>query len=287
MPGMRALQLLGSMPQPARRTAGARLGDMARWMGIRRRVAARNLALAFPELPPAARDQILRRHFQLLGAVFLEECALLKMPAEEIRRRIILEDEESLQTRRPVIFCAPHFAAAAVGGIRLTALLGGRVMFYYKPMHNQFWDKFYGRLRKQYGAVGVSATSKNAMLSCARHLKNGGALFYLPDTDPKRRKNAVFAPFLGVAAAATTTAISRLAAVGGAEVRMFSAFLAKDGCRLDLSPPLAQFPGADAAADARRINDLISAQVRRDPAQYYWLHRRFKTRPAGEEDIYA
>lgn len=286
MAGVRALQCLGRLPPPLRRVVGARLGDTARWAGIRRRVAARNLALGFPELSPAARGAILRRHFQLLGAVFLEECALLDMPPDTICRRIVLEDEESLHNTRPVILCAPHFAAAAAGGVRLTAQMGGRVMFYYKPMHSPFWDKFYGRLRQQYGAVGVAATQKNAMLQCARHLKNGGALFYLPDTDPRRRKNAVFAPFLGVQAA-TTTAVSRLAAAGGAEVRMFNSFWTEEGCRLELSAPLADFPSADAAADTRRINDLISAQVRRDPAQYYWLHRRFKTRPEGEKDIYA
>lgn len=286
MAGMLLLRALGRLPLPVRRRLGALLGDIARIAGIRRRVAARNLELVFPELTAAARGQILRRHFQLLGAVFLDECALLGMSAEAARRRIVVENEDALEAKKPVIVCAPHFAAAAIGGVRLSAMLGGRMMFYYKPLHNKFWDKFYARLRRRYGAVGAAATDKSSLLACARHLKNGGVFFYLPDADPKRRKSVVFAPFMGVAAA-TTTALSRLAAAGGAEVRMFSAMLTKDGYRLQLSPPLENFPGKDAAADARRINDLIGEQVRRDPAQYYWLHRRFKTRPDNQGDIYA
>ncbi|MGI9306441.1 MAG: lysophospholipid acyltransferase family protein [Gammaproteobacteria bacterium] len=282
---MRALRFLGRLPFSARRFLGARVGDLARLAGVRRRVAARNLSLAFPRLPPEERENILRRHFQTLGKVFLDECFFLGMPKQEIRRRLAVDNEEDLQERRPVIFCAPHFAAATIGGVRLSALLGGRILFHYKPLHNQFWNRFYARLRTQYGAVGAPA-GKNAMLVCARHLKRGGALFYLPDADAGRRKNTAFAPFMGVPAA-TTTALSRLAEISGAEVRIFTAALVADGYRFQLSPPLEDFPGPDAVQDAVRINALIGGHVRETPAQYYWLHRRFKTRPEGGENLYA
>lgn len=285
-PGIRALRMLGRLPFSARRFAGARLGDAARLVGIRRRVAARNLELAFPNLSAAERKDILRRHFQFLGTVFLDECALLAMPEENMRRWIAVENEESLSEKKPVILCVPHFAAATVAGVRLSSFLGGRMVFHYKPMHSGFWDGFYTRLRQQYGATGAAATKKNVLLSCARHVRGGGVFYYLPDADPKRRKNAAFVPFLGVEAA-TTTAVSRLASSCGAEVRVFTALQTKEGYRARLSPPLKDFPGEDAVADARRINDLIGEQVRREPAQYYWLHRRFKTRPEGEGNIYA
>ena len=282
------LQWLGQLSPSARRTLGAGLGDVARWVGIRRRIAARNLQLVFPQMSEEERAELLRRHFRCLGAALMDEFGLLNLSAEDIRRYLPFAADSEPRPSRPTIFCSPHFAAATIGGVRLSASPAGEnLAFLYRPMHSRFWNNFYGRLRGQYSAAAIAANSPDAMRRCARHLRGGGSLFYLPDIDARRRKSAVFAPFMGVAAA-TTTALSRLAALGGAQVRMFSARMqdANGGYDLQLSPPLSDFPGDDAAADAARINELIAEQVRIAPAQYYWLHRRFKTRPPGEEAVY-
>lgn len=278
------LRLLGRLPFAARRRLGAILGDAARLLGIRRRIAARNLQLTFPELSAAERHAILRRHFQLLGAVLLDEFALLTMSENAVNHWLSLA--EDTENQRPIIFCVPHFVGAGIGGIRLSANWGGRLIFHYKPMHDPHWDAFYKRLRGKCGAIGVKATETSAMRVCARHLQQNKVMFYLPDTDTGTRKSMVFAPFLGVSAATTTT-VSRLAAIAGAQVRMFMVTVTDNGYKLHLSPPLDNFPGPDLTADAGRLNALIGEQVRRDPAQYYWLHRRFKTRPAGEKNCYA
>lgn len=281
------LRMLGRLPLRPRRFVGARLGDLARFvLPARRRVAARNLLLAFPEFSVAARAAILRRHFQLLGTVFVDECALLNMSADEVHEWVRLDDEEALQDGA-IIFCAPHFITASISGVRLSVPLGGRMMFHYRPLHSKFWNNFYQNLRQQFGGTGVAATAASAMRSCALQLRRGSTVFYLPDTDMGRRKSTIFAPFLGVDAASTTTVVPRLAMLAKAEVRMFSTFMTDDGYAVRCSPPLADFPGTDTAAAARRINELIGAEVRRDPAQYYWLHRRFKTHPEGEESRYA
>lgn len=287
------IKLAGMLPFAARRFLGARLGDAARLLGVRRRVAMRNLMLAFPEMPEKALRKTLRRHFQLLGAVFMDECAFRSASAETLCSRARPEPggvpEEAWipadAKSAPVIFCVPHFVAAGLGGLRLSCVWGGRLAFHYRPLHSPFWDRFYGDLRGRHGARGIAATSPGAMRRCVRHLQEGGALFYLPDTDAGRRKSMVFAPFLGVRHAATNTALSRLAAITGAQVRMLAATCTADGYAVHVSPPLAGFPGA-AAEDARRVNEWIGGFVRRDPAQYYWLHRRFKTRPRSEEEAY-
>lgn len=287
------LKLLGKLPLRIRRILGARLGDIARLLlRNRRRVAARNLFLAFPEFSAKKRRKVLRRHFRLLGAVFLDECALLGMSAAKVRDWIPLDAEkENLQNddlQTGAIFCAPHFVAAGTGGLRLSAILENRLMFHYRPLHSRFWDGFYRRLRGRFGARGVSAAAgPSAMRDCARHLQRGDSVFYLPDTDAGKRKSAIFAPFLGVQSAATTTAVPRLAAAGKSQVRIFASFITDGGYALRISKPLPDFPGTDAAEDARRLNDLIGEEIRRDPAQYYWLHRRFKTRPDGEAARYA
>lgn len=281
------LRTLGRLPLRWRRILGARLGDLARLiLRRRRRIARRNLSLAFPEFSATRRREIVRRHFRLLGAVFLDECALLGMSAAETKQWLRLDGEEELRGRA-VLLCAPHFVAAGIGGLRLTAEHGGAVMFHYRPLHSGFWNLFYRRLREQFGARGISATENGAMRKCIRHLQRGGILFYLPDTDAGNRKNSVFAPFLGVATAATTTAAPRLAAAAKSEVRVLTSFCTDDGYALRLSPPIPNFPGDDSAADAARLNEIIGEEIRRDPAQYYWLHRRFKTRPDGEAARYA
>ena len=274
------LRCCGRLSLGSRRFLGARLGDLARWLRIRKRVAERNLCLAFPELSARERRHILRRHYQLLGAVFLDECALFGMSQTKIRQLLPLD--EQLLDEQPTIYCAPHFVAAGNGGLRLSAALGARLMFHYKPMHNPFWERFYGDLRRQYGAIGTAATKPQAMRNCVRMLKDNKAIFYSPDIDPKHRKSMIFAPFLGVATAATTTSLSRLATMSGAKVRLLITVVAAHGYDVHLSPPLEDFPGDNLVADVCRINDLIAAKVREDPAQYYWLHRRFKTHPQGE-----
>ncbi|MGU9952002.1 MAG: lysophospholipid acyltransferase family protein [Gammaproteobacteria bacterium WSBS_2016_MAG_OTU1] len=279
------LQWIGKLPTAVRRNLGATLGDIVRILGVRRHVAMRNLQLALPHLSPAEHDTLLRQHFQFLGSVLLDEFFLLGASKQKILQLLQLENDQP-QTR-PTIFCAPHFAAVSMGGLRLSAApAGDNLAFHYKPMHSKFWDLFYTRLRKKYGAIGIDATAPDAMRQCARHLRRGGSVFYLPDIDPKQRKSAVFVPFMGINAATTTT-LSRLAKIGNAQVRVFVARKQGDNYNLHLSPPLEDFPSNDVNADACRINDIISTHIREIPEQYYWLHRRFKTRPPGEKDVYA
>ena len=278
--------LLGRLPLSARRWLGARLGDAARLLRARRFVAQRNLALAFPQMSTAQRDDILRQHFRLLGGVLLDECALLSMGQEKLRQFVRLQGEERLADSAPLILLLPHFIGASIGGVRLSLPLGGRLFFHYKPQHSRFWDAFYGRLRKRWGAVGVKANS-SAMRLCARHLRQGGRFLYLPDIDPKVRKSTVFVPFLGVPQVATTSALARLAALTGARVALCRVGQTAAGYEVCVEAPLDNFPTADLEENTGRINQLIGAQVTAAPAQYYWLHRRFKTRPAGEKSLYG
>jgi KDO2-lipid IV(A) lauroyltransferase len=120
-----------------------------------------------------------------------------------------------------------------------------------------------------------------------RQLKNNQAVWYAPDQNYSG-KQSVFAPFFGIAAA-TTSATARLAAASGAAVVPFfqERLPGTRGYRLVLEPALEDFPGDDPAADTARVNAVIEEHVRRAPAQYLWVHRRFKTRPAGEAPVYG
>jgi KDO2-lipid IV(A) lauroyltransferase len=128
--------------------------------------------------------------------------------------------------------------------------------------------------------------TKQDVRGAARHLKRGGLLWYAPDQDPSRG-DSVFVPFLGQPAH-TLTSTHQLARMSGAAVVLFQHMRGDDGgYTLRLSPALEDFPSPNAQIDTARIMAGIETMVRQAPAQYLWIHRRFKRRPAGLADPYA
>ena len=118
-------------------------------------------------------------------------------------------------------------------------------------------------------------------------LKRGESFYYLPDMDLGAR-DSVFVPFCGVPAA-TITGLSRIARLGGAVVVpcVTRQLPGAAGYVVRFYPAWRDFPSGDLEADARQMNAFIEERVREMPEQYYWLHKRFKTRPAGEADPYG
>lgn len=280
------LKLIGKLPLPIRRSLGKLIGDLARLGGVRKSVVIRNLELAFPEFTDTKRKQILRQHYQTIGAVFLDECALLSMTKEQVKQWVKFPDDELLSNSSSMIVCAPHLAASCIGGLRIATILGNRAIFNYTPLHNKFWDHFYGKVRMLFDTTGIKTTDPNAVRACAKRLKLGGLVFYLPDVDIKNRKSMIFAPFLGVKHTVTYTTIPRLATMSGATVSLYITFMTQDGYQAKLTK-LPNFPSNDPVADASTLSKLIAEQVQLQPSQYYWLHRRFKTAPADIADRYA
>jgi KDO2-lipid IV(A) lauroyltransferase len=117
-----------------------------------------------------------------------------------------------------------------------------------------------------------------------RALAGGIPFYYLPDMDLGPR-DAVFVPFFGISAA-TVTAVSRLAKLTGARVMPCVTRMSENGYITTLHPAWDNFPGASLEEDTARMNAFIEAEVRKMPAQYHWLHKRFKTRPPGEASLY-
>ena len=127
--------------------------------------------------------------------------------------------------------------------------------------------------------------AKHEIRQSVRYLKGGGTIWYAPDQD-MRGKDAVFAPFFGVPAS-TITATHHLARLSGARViAFFHRRTAAGGYAIRLEAPLEGFPGSDVVADTARVNAAIERMVREAPAQYLWLHKRFKTRPPGMPPLY-
>ncbi len=277
-----------ALPHPARLALGRRLGRIAHRLAAgRRHVAVTNLRLCFPDIDPASRAALVRSHFEA-AAIGALEAALAWWGSP--RRLDALAEIEGLahltlarRAGRGVILLTAHFTTLEIGAHILA--LAHPIRAIYRPLRNPVFDRLMRDARMRRAEEG-QVIERDDLRALLRALREGAVVWYAPDQDHGLR-NGVFAPFFGVPAA-TVTATSRLARATGAAVVPYHPERTPDGrYRLLVEPPLEDFPGPDPAADAVRINALIEGWVRRVPEQYFWSHRRFKTRPAGEPDPYA
>jgi KDO2-lipid IV(A) lauroyltransferase len=266
---------------------GRALGRLTVWLpGERRRVAARNLALCFPDQDDAARKQLLQAALADLGALLVEFAFAWFAPEQAVGRvPCVIEGLEHLDACRAagrgVLLVGAHFSH-----LELCARLVSqrrRIAGMYRIMDDAVFEWAVLRARLRYAEAMFA---KEELRACVRYLRRGGTLWYAPDQD-MRGKDCVFVPFFGVRAA-TITATHHLARLSGAAVIPF--FHRRDagnsGYRIRLEAPLPDFPSNDVAADSARLNALIERMVREAPEQYLWIHKRFKTRPAGEAALY-
>ena len=194
-----------------------------------------------------------------------------------------LEELDRLQASgRGAILLAAHFTTLELGARFVTA--ARPVHAVYKPSQNALLEEAFRRYR---GAVSAGMVASDDIRAMVRVLKAGGAVWYAPD-QAFRGKGARMVPFFGTPAA-TNTATSRLARMTGAAVLpYFVERLPGDaGYVVRIGAPLEDFPGADEVEDTLRHHRLIEAEARRLPAQYLWLHKRFKGLTPDHPDHYA
>jgi KDO2-lipid IV(A) lauroyltransferase len=254
-------------------------------MRERRRIAARNLELCFPELDEGSRIALLREHFAALGTSLFEFGRAWWGSVEALKRGIRIDGLEHLAAAREggrgVIVVSGHFTTLEACG-RLLCEAGVPLAGMYRPYSDAAmeWAVLRGRAR-----YAVAMFAKKDVRGAARHLKRGGLLWYAPDQDPSRG-DSVYVPFLGQPAHSLTST-HQLARLSGAAVLAFAHVRRGDGgYTLRLSPAFADFPSEDPVADTARVMAAIEAMARAAPAQYLWIHRRFKRQPDGGGDLY-
>jgi KDO2-lipid IV(A) lauroyltransferase len=282
------LWLLHWLPLGVQAWVGRALGAVLyRLAGSRRRVAERNLALCFAQQPVAERDALVRAHFGWLGRSILERGLLWYAPVERLRRLIHVEGDVTLAERseRPVMWLVPHFMALDVAGVATQLFQKQQVASIYQEQSDPVMDAAIRRGRLRFHQGEVFPRSDKA-LPLIRAIRRRWAFFNLPDMDFGLR-DAAFVPFFGVSAA-TLLAPSRMARALGMVVQPVVAEMLPggQGYRVRFLEPWPDFPTDDALADTARMNRWIEDEIRRNPAQYLWVHKRFKTRPAGEPAFY-
>lgn len=274
------MAVLARLPWSWQRALGRGLGLLLRAaLRDRRAIAARNLDLCFPALDDDARAALLREHFAALGTGLFEFARAWWGSVAPLRRGLVLEGLEHLQAARAggrgVIVVSGHFTTLEVCGRLLCdhVPLAGMYRPHAEPAME--WAVKRGRLRYAAAMFG-----KHELRPAVKHLKQGGLLWYAPDQDPSRG-DSVYVPFFG-RPAHSLTSTHQLARLSGAAVVAFQHLRRADGgYTLRLSPAFADFPSADPAADTARVMAAIEAMAREAPAQYLWIHRRFKRQPDG------
>ncbi|TBV10650.1 lipid A biosynthesis lauroyl acyltransferase [Stutzerimonas kirkiae] len=286
--GLGSLWLLVQLPYRVLLVLGRGLGlAMYRLARARRRIARRNLQLCLGHLDAGQRERLLKANFISTGIAFFEMAMSWWWPQRRLQRLAHVEGLEHLQRAaaegQGVILMALHFTTLEIGA----ALLGQRYTIdgMYRQHKNPLFDYVQRRGRERHNP-DATAIEREDVRTMLKVLRAGRAIWYAPDQD-YGRKQSLFVPLFGISAA-TVTATSKFARLGKARVVPFTQERLADGSgyRLTLHAPLADFPGESEAADCLRINQWIEREVTALPEQYLWAHRRFKTRPEGEEGLY-
>ena len=281
--GVLVLWLVHFLPMKWIGAIGATLGSILYRFG-RGRVTRVNLALCFPGMSEADRHALGLRHFRMLGRNAVELSIMVWGSSEQLLRLIRVEGIEHLKAAegRPIIALAPHFIGLNMGGIRVAYEYPGTASVYSRQK-NPVLDRIFLKARTRFGDPHL-VSRQEGLRSVIRVVKSGKPFYFLPDMDFGPR-DAIFSPFFGVPAATITT-LPRLAKLTGAAVIPVITRQEGEGYVVRFYPAWKDYPTGDLEADVRRMNAFIEDRVREMPEQYFWAHKRFKTRPPGEPSPY-
>jgi KDO2-lipid IV(A) lauroyltransferase len=286
--GLATLGLLSLLPYRLIVLIGYGLGYIAaRIPSKRSRVVKINLRLCFPELSASNIDAIANEHWKLLGRSIAERSLIWLGSANAITKMIRLDSAVDLGDRKPRILVNMHFTGIE-GSIVVSALAKERgwprTSGFFQRMKNPFFNERIFRWRNRFG--GNAIDRQGNLLPLIRAIRKGNLIIIAPDLD-LGLKDSVFVPFFGIQTN-TITAVSRLASITGAEVCMMVTTLEADRSRYrcTVTKPIDCFPSNDLVADTARLNSLFEAEIRQHIPEYYWVHKRFKNRPAGEANPY-
>jgi KDO2-lipid IV(A) lauroyltransferase len=284
--GILFMRVIAHLPLRVVRALGAALGAFLYVVVIpRRRIAMRNLELCFPQWTVQQRRDVVWRHFIYFAQAWLDRSWLWHAPPDVVRQRLKLTGAvDEIAGESPVILFVPHFLGLDTGVTALTLLTPRRIMGVYTRQSNAIVDQwiFEGRHRFAQDSRGLHRSEGvREMISAVR---GGAAMYLLPDMN-FGAEDSIFVPFYGVQAA-TLPSLSRFARLCRAKVVPLVTKLTDDGYEVRLLPAWQDYPTQDIVADTALMNKRLEGYIDEMPAQYYWVHKRFKSRPPGEPPVY-
>lgn len=251
----------------------------------RRQIATINLRLCFPEIGEAERARLVRDHFMMFGRGIIERTILWWSSAERIRSLIRVEGIEHFDAikDKPSILLTPHFVGMDVGGQWIAQHTDTVCM--YANQKSRYLTELLKSKRARFRNQRLFARQEG-LRPIIKGMRAGMPFIYPPDQD-QGVKDGAFIPFFGVPAA-TMASVPRIAQMTGAKVvpSITRVLPGGQGYVLTFYPAWENYPSGDDIADARRMNEFIEQRVLEMPEQYFWVHKRFKTRPEGEKSFY-
>ena len=283
--GLWVLRGLGYLPLSWLRALGAGLGGLL-WFVIpsRRRVVQTNLRVCFPQLSDVARDALARQTFACFAQAWLDRSWLWHRSAACIQARVQLSgDVAALSDATPTVLFAPHFMGLDVGWTALTLNLPLHFTTIFTPQSNAAVDAWVAKGRQRFGHVRLFRR-EDGVKPIVAALRQNELLYLLPDMN-FGPSESIFVPFYGEPAA-TVPSLSRFAKLGRARVVPVITRMTDTGYEVVVHPAWADFPTAHAETDTATMNQRLEAFINEMPAQYFWVHKRFKTRPPGASSLY-
>ena len=283
--GLCVLRGLGYLPLSWLRSLGAGLGALL--MAVipsRRRVVQTNLRVCFPHLSDAERDALTRQTFVYFAQAWLGRSWLWHRSAACIQSRVQLSGEvAALSEATPTVLFAPHFMGLDVGWTALTLNLPLRFTTIFTPQSNAAVDAWVAKGRQRFGQVRLFRR-EDGVKPIVVALRQNELLYLLPDMN-FGPSESIFVPFYGEPAA-TVPSLSRFAKLGRARVMPVITRMTDAGYEVVVHPAWNDFPTDDAEADTAKMNQRLAVFINTMPAKYFWVHKRFKTRPPGAPELY-
>lgn len=286
--GLLLMRLMARLPLRVLRAMGRALGwVMFALAAKRRRVALRNLALCFPEASAAQRRTWARESIVAFCQTLLDRSWLWFGPEPLVRARLRLSGNVAAldEAAQPTIFFVPHFYGLDAGGLALALHTPREIHSIFTPSANALINDCFMAGRQRFGRVRMLDRGDGVWPIIAS-LRRGGLLYLSPDMD-YGRDDSLFVPFFAVPDAATITSLPRFAQLGRARVMGLYTRMSEAGYETTLGEPWANYPSGELHADLSRMNRELEAAIAGMLPQYYWVHKRFKTRPHGQPSFYA
>lgn len=283
--GLFLLRALGYLPLSWLRAMGAGLGTLL-WVVIpsRRRVVQTNLRVCFPHLSDDERQALTRQSFMYFAQAWLDRSWLWHRSAACIQSRVqLLGEVAALSEAKPTVLFAPHFVGLDVGWTALTLQLPLHFTTIFTPQSNAAVDAWVAMGRERFGQVRLFRR-EDGVKPIVVALRQNELLYLLPDMNFGANES-IFVPFYGEPAA-TVPSLSRFAKLGRARVVPVITRMTDAGYEVEVHAAWNDFPTEDAEADTATMNQRLEVFINTMPAQYFWVHKRFKTRPPGAAELY-
>ena len=248
-----------------------------------RETAYSNISNCFPEKKQPQVTLLVKQHFDAIGISLFETANAYYGSDRKIKKLLSINNKhffsDALKDEGGIILLCSHFMPLMLGSRAL--LLENTIANVYRPQNNKLFDKVMVKGYTKNGALMIKSKDTRSIL---KSIKNSLPIWYAPDQD-LGINNSVFAPLFGIETA-TASATARLAKNNNTRVIPYSFIRTKHGYEMSFDKPIKNYPSNDPIKDATTTNKILENQIIKAPEQYLWIHRRFKTRPDGQENFY-